>query len=152
MRLHWSPYKNISAPVIATLQDPDTIILTSKDNNWNRQTLYRSLTRINLSKYLSSGGDIDNYEFRRANANQSSSGTTSYSDSTGDGISKKDAESLLAKHGVNLDEINKSYRIASGWLFYTDRFEYEVWDDGTTNLDYPNTSHSTNDTYTSSND
>lgn len=108
--------KNISAPVILTVSR-DSIILTSKDKNWNRQVLYRTLTPVNLEKFLANGGTSDDYEYRGP-ANSSSAGGSDSTDPTSNGISEAKAKQLLSAHGVSTSGLIGE-RMANGWTFRT---------------------------------
>lgn len=126
--------KNITKPVILTDCD-NQIILTSKDKNWNRQTLYRTMSPVNLDKFLENGGKTDDYEYRGpANATSSNNGNDN-SDPAGDGISEGEAKKKLQEHGVDTGDLVGD-RNANCWTFRTSdmslgSYIYTVWDDGT---------------------
>lgn len=117
--------KNISAPVILTI-DGDSIILTSKDKNWQRQVLYKAIPPINLKKFLASGGTDDNYEERGPASNSSSAGNEDDTDPTGDGISEAKAKEILRKQGVSTDGLI-GQRIGNGWTFRTSDMAFGTW-------------------------
>lgn len=125
--------KNIVKPVILTV-DNNQIILTSKDKNWSRQTLYRTMTPVDLDEFLSNGGKTDAYEYRGpANATSSDNGSDN-TDPAGDGISESEAKQRLQEHGINTKNL-LSQRIGNGWEFRTSdmpfgTYKYTVLDDG----------------------
>lgn len=112
--------KNISAPIILIVKDPTTVVLTSKDPNWSQQTLYRSMSRINLNQFLSAGGNIDNYEYRGPENKSSSNDNDSNSEDENtelNGISESKARSLIAEHGGNTTGL-KGFRTQDSWEFF----------------------------------
>lgn len=125
--------KNINKPVILTDCD-NQIILTSKDKNWNRQTLYRTMSPVNLDKFLENGGKTDDYEYRGlANATSANNGSND-NDPVGDGISEAEAKKKLQEHGVATGNLVGD-RNANCWTFRTSdmplgSYIYTVWDTG----------------------
>lgn len=125
--------KNITKPVILTVSD-NQIILTSKDKNWSRQTLYRTMTPVNLDEFLDNGGKTDAYEYRGPAKATSSNNGSNDNDPAGDGISEAEAKKKLQEHGVDTSNL-LSQRIGNGWEFRTSdmpfgTYKYMVLDDG----------------------
>lgn len=125
--------KNITKPVILTVSD-NQIILTSKDKNWSRQTLYRTMTPVNLDEFLDNGGKTDAYEYRGPAKATSSNNGSNDNDPAGDGISEGEAKKKLQEHGVATGNLVGD-RNANCWTFRTSdmplgSYIYTVWDTG----------------------
>jgi hypothetical protein len=128
---------NISAPIILIVKDPNTVVLTSKDPNWSQQTLYRSMTRIDLKQFLAAGGNADNYEYRGPENKSSSNNDSESSEDENtelNGISESKARALVAAHGGNTAGL-KGFRTQNSWEFFDKDLpigspKYTVTDDG----------------------